>query len=320
MSNYQLKTPVAFIIFNRPDTTEKVFAEIAKARPPKLLVIADGPRADHSDDVKKCTAARAIIDRVDWDCEVLTNYSDMNLGCKRRVSSGLDWVFDTVEEAIILEDDCLPHPTFFRFCEELLERYSDDERIGMISGTNYLFNKVIIKESYFFSKYYAIWGWATWRRAWMNYDINMNNWPEFRNEKQLTWIFNDREIIEYYTNMFQAAYNNRINTWDIQWVYSCIFNNMLSIVPGKNLISNIGVTGSHTGSKPSIFINMPTVAINTNNIKHPAFVIPNVLCDKAIYYIILTNGNKLKYNIIKFMKRIKICNCINKIYGKLKNV
>lgn len=121
MSNYQLKTPVAFVIFNRPDTTKKVFAEIAKARPPKLLVIADGPRADHLDDAEKCTTARAIIDRVDWDCEVLTNYSDINMGCKRRVSSGLDWVFDIVEEAIILEDDCLPHPTFFRFCEELLE-------------------------------------------------------------------------------------------------------------------------------------------------------------------------------------------------------
>lgn len=131
-----LKTPVVFIIFNRSDTTEKVFAEIAKVRPRKLLVIADGPRPDHPSDIERCKAARAVIERVDWDCEVLTNYSEANLGCKACVSSGLDWAFQNVEEVIILEDDYLPHPTFFRFCEESLERYRDDERIALISGTN----------------------------------------------------------------------------------------------------------------------------------------------------------------------------------------
>src|SRR5665648_587346 len=169
MSNFQLKTPVAFIIFNRPETTRRVFAEIAKARPTKLLVIADGPRATHPDDAEKCAVVRAIIDGVDWDCEVLKNYSDVNLGCKRRVSSGLDWVFDTVEEAIILEDDCLPHPTFFRFCEEMLAKYRDDKRIAMISGDNFQFGKKRTEYSYYFSRYTHIWGWASWRRAWDNY-------------------------------------------------------------------------------------------------------------------------------------------------------
>src|SRR5665647_1261737 len=126
MPDFQLKTPVAFIIFNRPDTTERVFAEIAKAKPPKLLVVGDGARANRAGEAVKVAAAHAIIDRVDWDCEVLTNYSDSNLGCKVRVSSGIDWVFEQVEEAIILEDDCLPDSTFFRFCEELLEHYRDD--------------------------------------------------------------------------------------------------------------------------------------------------------------------------------------------------
>ena len=115
-----IRTPVAFLVFNRPDTTERVFEAIRLARPPKLLVVADGPRAHRPDDDTKCQATRAIIERVDWPCEVLKNYSEANLGCRTRVSSGLDWVFSTVEEAIILEDDCLPHPTFFRFCEELL--------------------------------------------------------------------------------------------------------------------------------------------------------------------------------------------------------
>ena len=149
MSDFQLKTPVAFIIFNRPDTTERVFAEIVKAKPPKLLVVGDGPRANREGDAAKVAAARAITKRVDWPCEVLTNFSEVNLGCKVRVSSGLDWVFEQVPEAIILEDDCLPHQTFFRFCEELLERYRDDQRIGMISGDNFQFGHTINDDSYF---------------------------------------------------------------------------------------------------------------------------------------------------------------------------
>src|SRR6185295_3256318 len=128
-----LETPVAFLIFNRPDTTARVFEAIAAARPRTLLVVADGPRADRAAEAEQCRATRAIIDRVDWACEVLVNYADENLGCKRRVSSGLTWVFEQTSRAIILEDDCLPHPTFFRYCEELLDRYEDDERVMSIS-------------------------------------------------------------------------------------------------------------------------------------------------------------------------------------------
>ena len=132
-----MKTPVAFLIFNRPETTARVLEEIARARPPKLLVVADGPRADRPGEADLCRAARAVLSRVDWPCEVLTNFSETNLGCRRRVSSGLDWVFEEVEEAIVLEDDCLPHPSFFPFCEELLERYRADERVMAVSGDNF---------------------------------------------------------------------------------------------------------------------------------------------------------------------------------------
>jgi hypothetical protein len=155
--DFQLKTPVAFLVFNRPESTIKVFEEIRRARPPRLLVAADGTRADRPGEAEKCAAVRAIIDTVDWPCEVLKNYSDVNLGCKVRVSSGLDWVFEQVEEAIILEDDCLPHPTFFRFCEELLERYRYDERVGIISGDNFLFGVRRTQDSYYFSRYAHIW-------------------------------------------------------------------------------------------------------------------------------------------------------------------
>ena len=126
-----LQTPVVFLIFNRPDTTQRVFSAIAKAKPDTLLVVADGPRPDHPEDVEKCAAAQEVVDRVDWSCDLRRNYAEVNLGCRNRVSSGLDWVFENVDEAIVLEDDCLPHPTFFQFCEELLHRYRHDERIAL---------------------------------------------------------------------------------------------------------------------------------------------------------------------------------------------
>src|SRR3977135_321358 len=146
-----LETPVAFIIFNRPHTTERVFAEIARARPRKLLVVADGPRTNNEGDQEKYAATRDIVERVDWDCEVLKHFSDVNLGCNFAVSSGISWVFSQVEEAIILEDDCLPHPSFFRFCAELLEKFRDDERVAAIGGTNLLLNWPRDSQSYYFS-------------------------------------------------------------------------------------------------------------------------------------------------------------------------
>jgi len=240
MSDFQLKTPVAFIIFNRPDTTKRVFAEIAKARPPKLLVIADGPRADRPDDAEKCAAVRAIIDNVDWDCEVLTNYSDVNLGCKRRVSSGLDWVFDTVDEAIILEDDCLPHPTFFRFCEEMLEKYRDDERIAMISGDNFQFGRKRTGYSYYFSRHTHIWGWASWRRAWRNYDVDMKLWPEIRDGGWLKDLLGSKVSYLYWKYIFENVYKGKVDTWDYQWTFSCWVHSMMTIMPIVNLVSNIG--------------------------------------------------------------------------------
>ena len=148
MKNFELTTPVAFIIFNRPDTTEQVFQRIREAKPKKLLVIADGPRENRIGEDEKCAKTRAIIDQVDWDCEVLKNYSSINLGCGKRPATGITWVFEQVEEAIILEDDCLPHPTFFRFCQEMLQRYATDERIMHISGNNFQFKENKTKYSY----------------------------------------------------------------------------------------------------------------------------------------------------------------------------
>jgi len=276
MPDFRLTTPVAFIIFNRPDTTERVFAEIAKAKPPKLLVVADGPRANRSGEADKVAATRAIIKHVDWDCEVLTNFSEVNLGCMRRPSSGIDWVFDQVPEAIILEDDCLPQSTFFRFCEELLERYRNDERIGMISGDNFQFGQKRTEASYYFSRYTHTWGWASWRRAWKYYDCEAAGWPTLRDGGWLDVLLGKSNERKYWAKVFQAVHEGRIDTaWDYQWTLTCWAQGMLTVLPNVNLISNVGFGGDGTHTHgASIYADMKVEPMDFP-LRHPQIVLPH---------------------------------------------
>lgn len=261
-----MDTPVVFLIFNRPELTQQVFRVIKQVRPSRLLVVADGPR--FPEEARQCRAARAIVDGVNWDCEVSTNFSDCNLGCKARVSSGLDWAFSLVEEAIVLEDDCLPHPDFFPFCREMLHAYRDDERIMMISGCNFLNGRKGISESYFFSRYFAVWGWASWRRAWRKYDIGMRQWELLKARRQLDAFYGQDYMRAHVTAMFDAARRNEIDTWDIQWFYTCLFNNGLSVVPAANLVSNIGVVGTHSTSRGRNQ-SLPTASLDIAALRHP---------------------------------------------------
>ncbi len=235
-----LSTPVAFLIFNRPELTKTVFAEIAKVQPKKLLVVADGPRQDKQGEAEKCAAARAVIEQVDWDCEVLKNYSDVNLGCGIRVATGIDWVFEHVDEAIILEDDCLPHLTFFEFCRELLEKYRDDERVMMISGSNLMGDWESDIQSYHFSYYGGIWGWASWKRAWKYYDYHMKLWKYEGARNCVRNVLVDPEQYFYREEMLSKAFRGEIDTWDYQWSFARLLQSGLSVVPSVNLVSNIG--------------------------------------------------------------------------------
>lgn len=284
MSEFQLNTPVAFIIFNRPDTTERVFAEIAKAKPPKLLVVGDGPRASRVGEADRVAATRAIIDRVDWVCEVLTNFSEINLGCKRRVSSGIDWVFDQVEEAIILEDDCLPHPTFFRFCEELLGRYRHDQRISQINGINFQFGHRINNDSYYFSNNCHIWGWASWRDRWQNnYDVDMKSWPQIRDEGRLAdWVCSQAEQ-DYWGRIFEQGYQGKVDTWDYQWDFACRLNGQVAVLPNRNLISNIGFgqNATHT-TGGSVLSNMQEEEMQFP-LRHPEWVFAAKTLDRRFF-------------------------------------
>ncbi|MBW4593918.1 MAG: glycosyltransferase family 2 protein [Brasilonema angustatum HA4187-MV1] len=298
-----MQTPVAFIIFKRPHTTEKVFEAIRQAKPPKLFVIADGARAERPGEAEKCEATRAIIERVDWNCEVIKNYSDTNLGCAKRVSSGIDWVFSNVEEAIILEDDCVPHPTFFPFCEELLEKYRYDSRVASISGSNYQFGHRRTNYSYYFSIYNHCWGWASWRRAWQHFDIYMKLWPQIQAEGYLNDILRDYKAVKYWSNLFQSVFENPSDRiWDYQWTFACWIQSSLSIIPNTNLISNIGfgLESTHfTSKKVSPYINMPIEAMQFP-LKDPPFMVSNVNADN------FTQKTLFKQTVLQVIKqRIK---------------
>jgi len=282
MTTWQLTTPVVFLIFRRPDTTARVFAEIARARPPKLLVVADGPRADRPGEAEKCAAARAIIEQVDWPCEVLTNYAETNMGCGRRVASGLDWAFSLVEEAIILEDDCLPHPTFFRYCEELLERYRDDERVMVVSGDKSQEGQMRHTHSYYFSRYNHLWGWASWRRAWEHYDHEMHLWPIIRDSGWLYDVLQDAQAGHYWQTAFQQVYDGHIDSWGYRWTLTCWLQSGLTILPSVNLVTNIGF-GPEATHTTSLANERPTQPMQFP-LQHPPFVIRDTQADERTHF------------------------------------
>jgi hypothetical protein len=281
ISQAPLKTAVLFMLFNRLDTTKQVFEAIRRAKPPRLYVAADGPRDSKPDEDNKVKAVRDyVIGHIDWDCEVKTLFREKNLGCKYAVSGSIDWFFENEEMGIILEDDCLPHPSFFRFCEELLERYREDERIGIISGDNFQFGKRHTDDSYYFSRYTHIWGWASWRRTWQKYDVAMKQWPSIKMNGLLSDILQYKKLVKYWNDIFEDVFNNKIDTWDYQLNFACLINSMLNIMPNNNLISNIGfgANASRT-TKINKFSAMPVLEMRFP-LLYPNVIIRDALADR----------------------------------------
>ena len=301
-----MKTPVAFIIFNRPDTTKRVFEAIRQAKPPKLLVIADGPRVDRPGEAEKCAATRAIIEGVDWECEVLTNYSDINLGCGKRPATGIKWVFEQVEEAIILEDDCLPNYSFFRFCELMLEEYRYDQRIMMISGTNWVGEWKSNIQSYHFSYYGGTWGWASWRRAWQYFDYEIKLWEKNEIRERIRDVIADNEQFRSREKIYWNTCNNpsTITWWDYQWGFARLLQSGLSIVPSLNLISNIGFgnDATHTKSNESAVANIKSTEIEFP-LKINKFTVVDRDYDRKLFHKLIKNKNifdRIKSKLLKF--------------------
>lgn len=278
-----MQAPVAYIVFNRPRHTKLTFAALRRAKPAELFVIADGPRASRIEDADNCAAVREIVTNVDWDCVVHRLYSDVNLGCKERVSSGLTEVFRRVERAIILEDDCLPHEDFFQYCDSLLERYAHDTRVSVITGNNFQRGCKRGTASYYFSKYNHCWGWATWRRAWDLYEGLIPFWAEWKNSEEWKQKCSDSVERRYWSAIFDRVMAGEIDSWDYPWTASVWHAGGLTATPNVNLVSNIGfgVESTHTASASSPLAEIPTEAMG--EISHPTVVEQDRTADRRIF-------------------------------------
>ncbi len=298
-----LHTPVVFIFFRRPETTAKVFQAIRRARPRRLILVADGPRGHEDEDL--CRQSRKVVDHIDWECEVTRSYSDTNLGVAKRVSTGITEAFKLVEEAIILEDDTLPSPFFFKFCENLLEQWRKDERVFHISGTNFIHDLCKDQQhTYYFNRHPAIWGWATWRRAWQHYDMQLHDWPRHKKDGLLQKNLHLHNAISEWEKTFDLHHeNNDPWTWDYHWVYAAWSQGGRSISPHRNLVTNIGFGKGATHTGDGIAPNLPiNQDFDEEIVHHPDSSLQedlNLLLEKRLFQ---KHPNKLQRGLMKLRK------------------
>lgn len=268
--------PVLLIVYRRPELTARVFQAIAAARPRRLFVAADG--AAHAGEAEACAETRRVVSQVTWPCEVHTDFASSNLGCERRVTSAVDWLFEYDERGIVLEDDCIPAPDFFGFCAELLERYQDDTRVMHISGETYAPPGV---HSYYFSKYALTWGWATWKRAWRLCDRDLATWPAFRDSPEAASLFDSRDERDYWLATFQQRHERRITDWDYAWWYTCMTQG-LSIHPSVNLVSNLGSGETATHTQAGAPCHRP-VGVLPPPLRHPVRLLRSMPADRETF-------------------------------------
>lgn len=308
-----MRTAILFLIFNRPDTTFRVFETIRLAKPPRLYVAADGPRKNKIDEREKCEEVRSIIKEVDWDCEVKTLFRDENLGCGKAVSQAITWFFEYEEEGIILEDDILPHPDFFPYCEELLERYRDNVQVQLITGRNGLDSSSSNElYSYYFSALFHMWGWATWRRVWDTYSFDLKYISFSKLDRSMKYYSLESAIKRYWLNIFviMKYLPGEIDTWDFQLLFNQWFYKRYSIIPLINLIQNIGFDENATHTKN---VDVQWKKLKGHSIlplKHPSFLMRLSSTDRenarvfhwehSIYQTI----KSILKNVIKWLRKI----------------
>ena len=282
-----LETPVLFLIFNRPDTTERVFKRIRQVKPQQLFIAADGPRKVVQNDKELCHKTRAIIEKIDWNCDVKTLFREENLGCAKAVSSAITWFFEHVEEGIILEDDCLPDKTFFYFCQLMLSKYRDNEQIMQISGNNFLYNEFKKQNnSYFFSSFNDIWGWATWRNEWAKFSLDLKNGNTI--EAKIVSRISNPDFCIWILSLFQSVKEEKVNSWGIPWSFYFHLNDGICIVPNGNLVKNIGYTGTHfLSSFKNPMLNINLIPFNINKIIHPDEISIDIQKDNLTFKNIL---------------------------------
>lgn len=299
INNSGLDVPVLFIIFNRSDTAIQVLNQIRKAKPKKIYLFSDGPRKGRLNEENEVRATREKIEKsIDWNCELRLKYLEINIGPKYAIGYAVNWMFENEESGIVLEHDCLPNDSFFLFCSALLNKYRFNEKVMHITGNNFLFGRIPINTSYYFSNLSnPTWGWATWKRAWKHYDPDIAFYPEFVRNFGLERVVKSGRVKRYYKRIFDNLYKGKVDTWDYQWSLAIWNSQGVCITPAFNLVSNIGYDRKaiNTIDPNEQFAAIPTFPLEILN--HPDKMEVNGLADDFVLQ-----------NVIRpiFVKRIRI--------------
>jgi hypothetical protein len=306
------KQSVVVIIYNRPDHTRRLFEQIERVKPHRIFIIADGPKYNNSHDKKKCEECREIFNQVDWTEDIHKNFAASNMGLKARVSSGLDWVFTYTDQAIILEDDCIPSEDFFSYCSLALEEFKSNDEVSVITGDNFQNGIVRGDGSYYFSKYNHCWGWATWKRAWKLYDGNIEFWPDWKLSEDWSSMFQSNQEKKYWTEIFEKVYRGELNSWAYPWTASVWKNGGLTVTPNVNLVENIGFDdqATNTFSKRKKILSR---AGKLKAFKPPSSIELNTIADDYVFRNHFGGWKKeFPYTLIFKLYKLK-----QKIFGKL---
>ena len=293
-STMNFNKPILFLTFNRPDVTLKVFKQIKAVKPDKLYLASDGARSNRENEINIVDSLRKkLINEVSWDCEIKTLFQENNLGCRNAVSSAIDWFFKNEEEGIIIEDDCLPTQSFFHYCSIMLDKYKLDKRVWHINGFNPLSN-ITSDETYFFSLIPSVWGWATWRDRWKEYDVNIANYKEVRDNIKSN--FPIQKLANFWIDKFDQSPS--VDTWDYQWLFTVLNNNGLCTRPSLNLIQNLGFgeDATHTKNQNNFISNLESKELDLNKVVHPKSFIPRLDKDEELYYV------RMHHSIFKSIK------------------
>lgn len=277
--------PVLLIIFNRPEKVRALIKALSAVQPRNLYIAADGPRDGNISDAHKCLQAREAALDIDWPCSVHTLFSEDNLGVDPAVEHGIEWFFSQVERGIILEDDCIPHPDFFRFVRTMLERYQSDEQAMLITGNNFQGGRKRGDGDYYFSVYPTTWGWATWKRAWKQYDSRLSSFPAFDHSRRIERLL-PRSEQRYWRRYFRSLFEGKRRAWDAKWIFAIWNASGYCITPNVNLIQNIGFgpDATHTSSSEEESSSIPARPLS-NPIHHPQTLHIDDAADRYLFEV-----------------------------------
>jgi len=303
-----VSSPLLLIAWRRPHTLRQVIDAIRPVAPKHLYVACDGPNLERPGEAAKVAATREVIENeIDWPCHIERLYADTNQGCRLGVSRAITWFFEQVEEGIILEDDCVPHPAFFPYCATLLERYRHDTRVWCISGNNFQNGRWRGDGSYYFSRYNHCWGWASWRRCWQQYDADLRQWPALKKSGLLPSIFENAREARYWARIWDRLLaEGEPDTWDYRWTFTCLSNGGLTALPNRNLVRNVGFGEDATHTQEKQKSTYTSISTGGHVItEHPSFILRDLGADRYFFLNqLMPFRSRARAKLIKYLHRL----------------